>query len=101
MKVEDYIKRLPKSEQKKIYRQTKILIQEEKVRKSLAELRKALNYTQPMIADQLGVTQSCISKQENRDNQTIDSVRNYIEALGGELKLVVKFPNRLNIELKL
>ena len=59
----------------------------------LAELRHARNLSQKEIAGLLNVEQPSISKLEKRTDMYISSLRNFIEAMGGELVIVAKFPN--------
>ncbi len=40
-----------------------------------------------------------ISRLENRPNLSISTLRTYIEAMGGELQLVAKFPDQKSIVL--
>jgi transcriptional regulator with XRE-family HTH domain len=61
---------------------------------ALAELRKALDVSQEDLAKLLGVTQANVSKTETRSDPHLSTIAAYIEALGGELELVARFPNR-------
>lgn len=58
----------------------------------LAELRHALKLSQKEIAELLNVEQPSISKLEKRTDMYISSLRNFIEAMGGELEIVARFP---------
>lgn len=66
---------------------------------SLSELRKSLSFTQEDIANILEVGQASISRTEKRKDQLVSTIREYVGAMGGELKLVVDFPDRPSIEL--
>ncbi|MCA1188638.1 MULTISPECIES: XRE family transcriptional regulator [unclassified Saccharopolyspora] len=57
----------------------------------LAELRKRIGLTQGAVAERMGVTQARVSQIENGelDQMAVSSIRSYITALGGRLKLVV------------
>ncbi len=59
----------------------------------LQELRKSRNLTQEAVAKTLQVEQAAVSKLERRDDMYVSTLRAYIEALGGELKLVAAFPD--------
>jgi len=59
----------------------------------LQELRKARQVTQVDLAKAMKVEQAAISKLERRDDMYVSTLRAYIEALGGELKLVASFPD--------
>ncbi len=61
---------------------------------TLEELRVALGVSQEQLADLLDVQQPAISKLERRNDMRVSTLRDLIEALGGELKLVAKFRDR-------
>lgn len=58
----------------------------------LHELRRALQLTQENLAKVLNVNQPAVSKMEQRADIYISSLRSYIEAVGGKLKIVAEFP---------
>ena len=60
----------------------------------LAELREILQVSQEELAKKLKVTQAAISRLERRPNLLLESIANYIEALGGRLELHAVLPNR-------
>ena len=57
----------------------------------LRELRQLKSLTQQQLAQQLSVTQNRISKFErlDLDKSELQTIRSYVQALGGELKVVV------------
>ena len=60
----------------------------EKVRAiRLGELREQLGLRQEDVADELGVSQSGVSRIELRKNLRIETLRRYLEALGGRLEV--------------
>ena len=61
----------------------------------LAELRKDQELTQQELADILEIRQSAISKLENQEDIMVQTLRRYIKALGGELEISAKFPDRV------
>lgn len=63
------------------------------VEMQLQELRKARNVTQVEVAKAMSVEQAAISKLERRDDMYVSTLREYVRALGGELKLVASFPD--------
>ncbi len=63
------------------------------VEMQLQELRKARNVTQVDLAKAMRVEQAAISKLERRDDMYVSTLREYVKALGGELKLVASFPD--------
>jgi DNA-binding transcriptional regulator YiaG len=60
----------------------------------LAELRGALQVSQGELAKKLKVSQAAISRLERRPSVLLESIANYIEALGGRLELHAVLPNR-------
>lgn len=60
----------------------------------LAEMRKAAGLTQTALAETLGVTQARISKIEGGDVSGIDTVRAYVNALGGSVDIVATVGDR-------
>ena len=61
---------------------------------TLEEVRVALGISQEELAKLLDVQQPAISKLERRNDMRVSTLRDVIEALGGELKLVAKFSDR-------
>ncbi|RRN43407.1 transcriptional regulator [Lautropia dentalis] len=59
----------------------------------LQELRKARSITQIEVARSMSVEQAAISRLERREDMYVSTLRDYIRALGGELKLVASFPD--------
>jgi transcriptional regulator with XRE-family HTH domain len=61
---------------------------------TLKDLREAVERTQEDLAARLGVGQDTVSRIERRSDILLSTLRRYVEAMGGELKLVAHFPNR-------
>jgi predicted transcriptional regulator len=59
----------------------------------LAEIRKSVGLTQEDLAKSLGVSQPNLSKLENQDDMQISTLRRLIEALGGQLEIIVQLPS--------
>ncbi|MFT5700286.1 MAG: DNA-binding transcriptional regulator YiaG [Desulforhopalus sp.] len=59
----------------------------------LAELRQARQMTQEQIAQTLKIKQASVSKMESQADMYISTMRKYIEAMGGELEIIAKFPD--------
>ena len=57
----------------------------------LAELRKANGLTQVELANRLGVSQGSVSELERRDDVYLSTLREYVQALGGELEVAAVF----------
>ena len=66
----------------------------------LAELRKARDLSQGELAERLQRQQPAVAKIEGREDLHISTVREYVEALGGRLDLVVHLPQGESILLK-
>ena len=58
----------------------------------LHELRRAREMTQRDLARTLNVNQPAVSKLEQRADVYVSSLRSYVEAVGGKLKIVAEFP---------
>ena len=58
----------------------------------LHELRQAKALSQIKLAESLHVNQAAISKMEHRTDMYISTLRDYIQAMGGDLEIVAKFP---------
>ena len=58
----------------------------------LHELRRARALTQRDMAKMLKVNQPAVSKLKQRADVYVSSLRSYIEAVGGKLKIVAEFP---------
>ena len=58
----------------------------------LSELRKFAGQTQQALADELGVSQPCLSKMENQSDMQIGTLDRIVESLGGRLELIAHMP---------
>lgn len=58
----------------------------------LAELRRHAGMTQDELAGALGIKQPSLSKLESQGDMRVSTLRNLIEALGGELEIVAHMP---------
>jgi DNA-binding XRE family transcriptional regulator len=61
---------------------------------TLRQLREEAGKTQVEMADLVEVTQSALSRMERREDNPIDVLRRYVEALGGELEVVAVLGNK-------
>ena len=59
----------------------------------LAELRKARGLTQVQLAQRLHVQQPAVARIEQRTDMYLSTLRSHIEAMGGELEVVARFPD--------
>lgn len=60
----------------------------------LAEVRRALKLSQEELAQTLQVGQAAVAKLEKRTDMYVSTLRRFIEAMGGELDIVARFPDR-------
>lgn len=59
---------------------------------ALQELRQAMHFSQERIAEILSTKQANVSRIERRTDMYISTLRSYIEAMGGNLDIVARFP---------
>lgn len=60
----------------------------------VAQLRKDQDLTQKEVAELMEIRQAAVSKIENQEDILIGTLERYIRALGGELEIRAKFPDR-------
>ena len=94
--VEDVIAGLDPAERRKVEEMAAELISEEM---TLRELRKARELTQASVARELGISQDAISRLEQRSDLLLSTLRRTVEAMGGSLSLIARFPDRPPVEL--
>jgi DNA-binding XRE family transcriptional regulator len=87
---------LSPEQRQKVDRRSAELIAEEM---TLRDLRKALDLTQEKMANLLQIRQENVSLIERRTDLLISTLRGYIEAMGGELNLVVEFKDRPPVKI--
>jgi DNA-binding XRE family transcriptional regulator len=68
-------------------------VSEELRRMALEELRGARQLTQTVMAEMLDVPQSSISRIEQRADMYLSTLRDYVHAVGGELRIQAVFPD--------
>lgn len=94
--VRNKLEKLPALRRKKINIRAKELIAHEM---ALRDLRKSLELTQEDIGSKLHMKQETISRLERRSDLLLSTLVSYIKAMGGELLITAKFPNRPPIRL--
>lgn len=60
---------------------------------TLAELRQARELTQEAIGATLHVGQPAVAKIEKRTDMYVGNLRRFVEAMGGELDIIARFPD--------
>lgn len=94
--VDEIVAKMPKKRQRRIEKRARELIAEEM---ALRDLRKAMKLTQKSVAKKLAIGQEGVSRLEQRNDLMLSTLRKYIEAMGGELRITAEFPNRAPVHL--
>lgn len=81
---------MPAERRARIEGATEVLVAEHAL---LRTLRRSRAVTQAELADLMGVRQASVSKLENQNDMRLGTLRKYVEALGGELEIRVRFPD--------
>ena len=92
--LDQIVAKLPAAQRAEIAARAEQLIAEEV---ALHHLRKARKLTQERMAELLNVGQDSVSRIENRSDLLLSTLRSYVEAMGGSLKLVVEFPDSVAV----
>ena len=66
---------------------------------TLQELRKEAGLTQARVSQILEMPQSNISRLEQNSDMLLSTLRNYVEAMGGQLNLTVELPGKPSVTL--
>ena len=93
-KFRDLVTQMPKERRARIEAETQRLIDE----MPLQEFCKALDLTEQQIAATLGINQTAVSRVESQTDMYINTLRRFVEAMGGELRIVAHFPQG-NVEI--
>jgi predicted transcriptional regulator len=59
---------------------------------ALYQLRQARKRTQVELAKALKINQGAVSTVEKRTDMYVSTLRNYVKAMGGNLKILAEFP---------
>ena len=94
--LKDKLEKLSPARRQKVKTRAQELVDQEI---TLRELRKALDLTQKDLSKKLHMNQEAISRLERRSDLLLSTLISYIEAMGGELTLTAKFPNKPPIKL--
>jgi transcriptional regulator with XRE-family HTH domain len=87
----ELIAELPPEQQDRIAELSHALIVEATL---LRELRFDQDVTQEQLAAMMGIRQASLSKIEHQDDLLVSTLRRYVEALGGDLEILARFPDR-------
>ena len=91
IRLDDFIAKLPEDDQRAIAERTAELIAEEA---ALRQVREARAYSQAAVAQKLRIKQAAVSKLERRTDMYLSTLRGYIEAMGGKLEIIARFPGQ-------
>jgi transcriptional regulator with XRE-family HTH domain len=67
---------------------------------TLREVRKAFHLSQESIAKTLKMEQESVSRIERRADLLLSTMKKYVAAMGGDLKLIAEFPDRPSIQIE-
>lgn len=68
---------------------------------SLAQVRRARKLTQTVLASNLGLDQSAVSRLEHRTDMLLSTLRSFIQATGGDLHLIATYPGSPPLALRI
>lgn len=88
-KFRDLYNKMPSTARKRI----EARVNEALAEMPLHELREARQLTQQQLAEHLRSGQAAVSKLERRTDMYVSTLRRFIEAMGGELEIVARFPD--------
>jgi hypothetical protein len=91
IRLDDFVAKLPKKRQQAIQKRAAELIADEA---TLRQLRAARERTQVEMGKKLHIKQAAVSKLERRTDMYVSTLRSYIEAMGGKLEIIARFPNK-------
>lgn len=94
--LQEKLKQLSPERRRRVEERAAQLIAEEM---TLRNLRQARKLTQERMAELLKIRQENVSRLEKRTDLLLSTLRSYVKAMGGELKLVVEFPDRQPVVL--
>jgi predicted transcriptional regulator len=95
--LKDVLDALPPKRRAELDRRFKELVDEVE---SLKELRRISAKSQVKIAKTLKISQPAVSKIEKQTDMYLSTLRSYVEAIGGELDVIVRLPNRAPVRVK-
>lgn len=87
----------PEYEARMAEARTELAAETEVYFRSLADVRRARDMTQEELAETLGIKQTSVSKVERAHERHADlylsTLRRFIEAMGGQLRMTAVFPD--------
>lgn len=95
--LDDMIARIPAEDRQEVERRAAVLIAQHH---ALRDVRKAMGKTQAAVAKQLGIKQENVARIEQRGDMLLSTLRGYVRALGGDVRLVVDVKGHPPVELE-
>ena len=95
--LDDVVAALPKARRARVQARAQELKQQVE---SLSELRRLAGKAQVEIASALNDKQPSVSKIEKQADMYLSTLRNYVEAVGGQLDLIVRLPSRAPLRIE-
>jgi transcriptional regulator with XRE-family HTH domain len=83
--------RLSPERRERILQRAQALLAEEEL--TLRDIRSLQHLTQSQIAEFLGIEQDSVSRMERREDMLVSTMQDYIEAMGGTLRMIAEFPD--------
>jgi DNA-binding transcriptional regulator YiaG len=90
MSWDETLAKLPLERQQRITARTTEIVAEHA---GLRELRRARRLSQAALAGRLGTDQAGVSKLEKRADLLLSTLKEFVEAAGGELEIIARFPD--------
>jgi predicted XRE-type DNA-binding protein len=94
-KLSDLVAKLPPERRARVDRMTADMGAD----MDLTQLRTARQLSQAALGELLHVEQPAVAKIEKRTDMYVSTLRRFIEAMGGELEMIARFPNH-NVRIK-
>lgn len=86
----ELVAKMPRKRQARVDRIAKEL----RAEMDLTQLRQARALSQAALGEILHVEQPAVAKLEKRADMYVSTLRRFIKAMGGELEIVARFPDR-------
>ena len=96
-RLDDVVAALPEDRRERVEARFEELREEVE---SLGELRRAAGKAQAEIASTLKIKQPSVSKIENQADMYLSTLKSYVEAIGGQLDLIVRLPSRAPLRIE-
>jgi transcriptional regulator len=94
--LKDVLDALPPKRRAELDRRFKELVNEVEALKKLRRISKS----QAKIAKTLKISRPAVSKIEKQTDMFLSTLRSHVEAMGGELDVIVRLPNRAPVKVK-